>query len=84
METNVVAAADQQPWTAPPARRVVLTGGIVSRVVMDMTGAGMHRVARVIRRLVEHVPRVGPLAATAVFAAPWHGSLAWHVPAGSR
>ena len=51
---------------------------------MDMTGAGTHRVARGIRRLVGHVPRVGPLAATAVFAAPWHGSLAWHVPAGSR
>jgi hypothetical protein len=77
METNVAAAVDQLPWTEPPARRVALTGGIVSKVVMDMAGAGTHRAARVIRRRVGHVPRVGPLAATAVLAA---GALAAAVP----
>jgi peptidoglycan/xylan/chitin deacetylase (PgdA/CDA1 family) len=44
---------------------------------MEMKSTSTHGVARVIRRLVSHVPRVGPLAATAVLAA---GALAAAVP----
>ena len=87
METNATTPGDQLLWTAPLARRVALIGGIVSKVVMEVKGTGRHRIARVTRRLVRRVSRVGPLAATAVLAAgaltaPWYGSLAWHVPAG--
>ena len=44
---------------------------------MEMKGTSTHEVARVIRGLVKHVPRVRPLAATAVLAA---GALAAAVP----
>jgi hypothetical protein len=45
--------------------------------VVEMKGTSTHEVARVIRGLVRHVPRVRPLAATAVLAA---GALAAAVP----
>ena len=77
METNAAAAGDQLPWTAPLARRAAQVGGTVSKVVMEMKGTSMPEVARVIRGLVRHVPRVRPLAATAVLAA---GALAAAVP----